>query len=321
MSQATFVARVARKWMETPEICGLELVSSDGGPLPPFTAGAHVDLHLPGGVVRQYSLSNDPVETHRYRIAVLREPASRGGSRAVHESIDAGQSLTVGGPRNAFALAPGAHRRLLVAGGIGITPLLCMAEQLLREGGDFELHYAARSADRMAFRGVLADQRWAGRVQLHPDDGDPGQRLDLARLLGTPAPDLHLYACGPVGLLQATLDTARAFGWHDANLHWELFGASANAGPADAPFEIELASSGQVLAVPSGKSAAQVLVEAGTGLLTSCEQGVCGTCLTRVLAGTPDHRDSYLTPEERAANDQFLPCCSRACGGRLVIDL
>src|SRR5262249_324442 len=143
-------------------------------------------------------------------------------------------------------------------------------------GGDFELHYAARSGDRMAFRDLLADPRWAGRVQLHPDDGDRDKRLDLARLLATPASDLHLYACGPAGLLQATLDTARASGWHEANLHWELFGATADGGAADAPFEIELARSGRVLSVPAGKTAAQALLEAGTGLLTSCEQGVCG---------------------------------------------
>jgi vanillate O-demethylase ferredoxin subunit len=319
MSQATFVTRVARKWMETPEICGLELVAADGGPLPSFAAGAHVDVHLPGGVVRQYSLSNDPAETHRYRIAVLRESDSRGGSRAVHDAVDTGHALTLGGPRNAFALEPGAHRRLLVAGGIGITPLLSMAEQLLREGADFELHYAARSVDRMAFRELLGDPRWGSRVHLH--DGDSGRRLDLAQLLGTPAADLHLYVCGPSGLLQATLEAARASGWQDTNLHWELFGAATAGDAPDTPFEIELASSGRVLPVPSGKTAAQVLVEAGTGLLTSCEQGVCGTCLTRVLAGTPDHRDSYLTSDERAANDQFLPCCSRASSGRLVIDL
>ena len=163
--------------------------------------------------------------------------------------------------------------------------------------------------------------RWGSRVRLHLHDGDSGRRLDLVQLLATPAPDLHLYVCGPAGLLQATLETARASGWHDTNVHWELFGAATAGGDADAPFEIELASSGRVLPGPSGQTAAQVLVEAGTGLLTSCEQGVCGTCLVRVLAGTPDHRDNYLTPEERAANDQFLPCCSRASSGRLVIDL
>lgn len=324
MAQPTIAARVARRWMETPDVCALELVSADGGPLPAFTAGAHVDVHLPGGLVRQYSLLNDPAETHRYRIAVLREPASRGGSVVVH-GLAEGQPLTLGGPRNAFALAQGPHRRLLVAGGIGITPMLCMAEQSLREGSDFALHYAARSASRMAFRGHLSEPRWRGRVHLHAGEGDPARRLDLEALLRAPAPDLHLYACGPAGLLQAALEAARRSGWPESNLHWERFAATsapmAPAAEADAPFEIELARSGRVLRVPAGTTAAQVLVDAGTGLLTSCEQGVCGTCLTRVLAGTPDHRDSYLTPEERAANDQFLPCRSRARCERLVVDL
>jgi vanillate O-demethylase ferredoxin subunit len=325
MAHETITARVARKWLETPDACALELVPADGGRLPAFAAGAHVDVHLPGGLVRQYSLLNDPAETHRYCIAVLREPASRGGSAAVHEHVAEGQLLTIGAPRNAFALAPVAHRRLLLAGGIGITPLLCMAEQSLREGADFALHYAARSASRMAFRERLAEPRWQGRVHLHPDDGDAAQRLDLEALLRAPAPGLHLYACGPAGLLQAALGTARRLGWQESNLHWEQFAATPmalSAEPAgDAPFEIELARSGRVLHVPAGMSAAQVLVEAGTGLLTSCEQGVCGTCLTRVLAGTPDHRDAYLTPDERAANDQFLPCRSRARCERLVVDL
>jgi vanillate O-demethylase ferredoxin subunit len=322
-TNATLSVRVARKTQEATDICSLELVSTDGSALPGFSAGSHVDVHLPGGVVRQYSLCNDPAETHRYLIAVLRDPGSRGGSVAVHDAVKEGDELEISEPKNHFALAHEAQRSLLLAGGIGVTPILCMAERLAVTGADFEMHYATRSRDRMAFIERIQGSAFAGKVQFHFDDGAPEQRLDLQALLAQPQAGTHLYVCGPKGFMDAVLGAARAAGWGEAQLHWEFFSAGADTAPrtGDEAFEVQLASSGRVVVVPPDKTVVQALAEAGVEVLVSCEQGVCGTCLTRVLQGTPDHRDVYLTPEEQEANDQFTPCCSRAKSARLVLDL
>jgi vanillate O-demethylase ferredoxin subunit len=320
-SSPTLQVRVARKAIEAEDIVTLELVAADGGALPPFSAGSHIDVHLPGGLVRQYSLCNDPRETQRYLIAVLREAASRGGSRAVHEQLREGDVLTIGAPRNHFALAHEARRHLLLAGGIGITPLLCMAERLAHLGADFTLHYATRSPARTAFRARIAAAPYAAQVHFHFDDGTTGQRLDLPAVLAQPQDGTHLYVCGPRGFMDAVLQTARAQGWPETRLHYEFFSADVAPAEGDSAFEVQLASSGRIVQVPKDQSVTQALAAAGVEIMVSCEQGVCGTCLTRVLEGVPDHRDSYLTPEERAANDQFTPCCSRAKTPRLVLDL
>ncbi len=322
MTAATLTVRVARKWAETPEVCALELVAADGGALPPFEAGAHLDVHLPDGLVRQYSLCNDPAETRRYLIAVLREAESRGGSVAVHDALREGDTLTIGAPRNHFQLAESAAHSLLLAGGIGVTPLLAMAEALAARGADFSLHYCTRNAARVVFGSRLAQPPLAGRVQLHLSEGPHADRLDIAATLAAAAADSHLYVCGPARFIQAALDAAHALGWPEARVHREFFAAPEveAAGPEQA-FELHLARSGLTVRVEAGQSAVEALHAAGVEVPVSCEQGVCGTCLTTVLEGTPDHRDAYLTDEERAANDQFLPCCSRAVGGRLVIDL
>jgi vanillate O-demethylase ferredoxin subunit len=317
---STFEVRVARKTREAEGICSYELVRADGAPLPPFAAGAHVDVHLPNGLVRQYSLCNAPGETHRYVIAVLRDAASRGGSQAMHDDVDVGTVLTIGAPKNHFPLVD-AERSLLLAGGIGVTPILAMAEALADDGAAFEMHYCARAPERAAFTERLAASRYAGQVHLHYDSGAAEQRLDLAALLAAPAPGTHLYVCGPQGFIDHVLDGARALGWPAAQLHVEYFGAAAVDTGDDRPFDVQLASSGKVVTIPAGRTVLKVLAEQGVAIPYSCEEGVCGTCLTRVLAGEPDHRDLYLTDEERAANDQFAPCCSRARTPLLVLDL
>jgi vanillate O-demethylase ferredoxin subunit len=313
--------RVARKVVEAQDICTFELVAADGRALPAFSAGSHIDLQLPGGFTRQYSLCNDPTESHRYLIGVLRDPASRGGSIALHEQVSEGDLLTISAPKNHFPLAHDAKRHLLLAGGIGITPILCMAERLAITGADFELHYCTRSRERTAFRGRIAASAFAHRVAFHFDDGAPEQRLDLAALLAQPQPGTHLYVCGPKGFMDACLGGARERGWAEAQLHYEFFSADVSPQARDGAFEVMLASSGRVVVVPKDRTVVQALAAAGVEVQTSCEQGVCGTCLTRVLEGVPDHRDMYLAPEEQAANDQFTPCCSRALSPRLVLDL
>lgn len=319
---STIAVRVARRTREAEDICSYELVALDGAALPPFEAGAHIDVHLGDGLVRQYSLCNAPGETGRYLIGVLRDPASRGGSAAMHERIEAGAQLRIGAPRNRFPLVEAGHT-LLLAGGIGVTPLLAMAETLARRGADFALHYCARSPQRAAFRERIAASAFAGRVHFHYDGGEAGRRLDLAGLLGACAPDTHLYVCGPQGFIDHALAAARALGWPAARLHVEYFGAAtvdAEDG-ADRPFDVRLAASGRLVHVPAGRSVLEALAGEGVAIPFACGQGVCGTCLTRVLDGVPEHRDLYLTEEEQAANDCFTPCCSRARTPLLVLDL
>lgn len=320
-SAQTLQVRVARKATEALDIVTLELVAVDGKALPSFSAGSHVDVQLPGGITRQYSLCNDPQETHRYLIGVLRDPATRGGSAAVHDSVKEGDLLQISTPKNHFPLAHEAKQHLLLAGGIGITPILCMAERLAITGSAFEMHYATRAPERTAFRARIAASSFADRVHFHHDNGDAAQKLDLKALLSSPQAGTHLYVCGPKGYMDAVLGTARAAGWPESQLHYEFFGAEVAKSDSDAGFEIKLASSGRIIMVPKDQTVTQALAAAGVEVMVSCEQGVCGTCLTRVLEGVPDHKDSYLTPQEQAANDQFTPCCSRSKTPQLVLDL
>lgn len=305
---------------EAQDICSYELASVDDRPLPAFSAGAHIDVHLPGGLIRQYSLCNHPEERHRYLIGVLKDPTSRGGSLAMHEQIHPGACLPISEPRNLFPLAREARRSLLFAGGIGITPILCMAERLAHSGADFELHYCARSRDRAAFVERLQHSPFADRVFLHFDQ-EPDTVLDAAKVLATPQSDVHLYVCGPGGFMQHVLDTARKQGWQEQCLHREYFAAAPVDAGADGRFSIKVASSGQVFEVPADKSVVQVLQDQGIEVAISCEQGICGTCLTRVLEGVPEHRDLFLTEDEQACNDQFTPCCSRSKTPLLVLDI
>lgn len=298
--------------LEARDILSLELVREDGGQLPAFAAGAHLDVHLGEGLVRQYSLCNDPAERHRYCIGVLRDAASRGGSRAVHERLRVGQRVTVSEPRNLFALEAGAGRSLLFAGGIGITPILAMARSLAGQGGAFALHYSARSPDAAAFVDDLAGLS----AQLYFDDG---QRLQLAEVLAAEPADTHLYVCGPAGYMAHVLDGARAAGWDESRLHREYFAAAPVVRDEDGAFEVRIHGTGQVFTVPADRSITQVLDEAGIVIPVSCEQGICGTCITRVVDGEVEHRDQFLTAEERLG--QMTPCCSRAKGGCLVLDI
>lgn len=316
-----FTVRVAEKVALTPEITQFELVTTDGQALPAFTAGAHIEVQLPGGLQRSYSLCNAPSETHRYQLGVLRDANSRGGSQAMHTQVAQGDVLHISAPRNHFPLAPHARHSILLAGGIGITPMLSMAWQLSADAQAFELHYCTRSSAQAAFATMLAQTPYSNQIHCHVDDGAISQKIDFAALLSRPAPDVHVYVCGPQGFITAVMDTARGAGWSESQLHMELFNAEVSSSDEDTTFEVEIASSGQVVKVPAQQTVVQALAAAGIDIQVSCEQGICGTCLTRVVSGTPMHRDQYLTPEEQAANDQFTPCCSRASSARLVIDL
>ncbi len=310
--------KVVERRREAEGIDSFELARVDGSPLPAFSAGSHIDVHVPGGLVRQYSLCNDPLERHRYRIAVLRDPASRGGSTSMHDKVKAGDTLTISEPRNHFPLEHAPHI-LLLAGGIGVTPLLCMAQRLATSGGSFELHYCTRSLARTAFEREVA--AFGERTRIHLDEGDAAQKLDLPAVLAAQPPGARLYVCGPGGFIDFVVKTAKDRAWPADHVHVEYFGAAPADTTGDQAFQVRLASSGQTYAVAADQSVTQALSAHGVEIMVSCEQGVCGTCLTRVLEGECDHRDYYLTDEERAANDQFMPCCSRAKGPLLVLDL
>lgn len=282
-----------------------------------------MDVHVPAGegLLRQYSLCNPPGERHRYSICVLNDASTRGGSLAMHEQVHQGSRLWISVPRNRFELVRGASHSILLAGGIGITPLLAMAEQLERDGSDFELHYSCRTATRMALRDRLAASPYANRVHLHFDDGPSPQRLSLEQVLKRPLAGTHVYVCGPVGFITACTTAARTFGWPSAQIHFESFSGRLEGHDENDAFEIRLARSGRVIQVNPSQTVVEALAEHGVKIPVSCEQGICGTCVTTVIEGEPDHRDMFFTPAEHARNDRFTPCCSRSKTSCLVVDI
>ncbi|WP_181779476.1 PDR/VanB family oxidoreductase [Pseudonocardia pini] len=314
LEEAHFRARVAAREDLADGVVGLSLTAEHGGPLPAWRPGAHVDLVLGDGLVRQYSLCGDPADRTHYRVGVLLEPEGRGGSRRIHEELHPGATVEVRGPRNHFRLEE-AERYVFVAGGIGITPILAMIEQVERAGRRWTLVYGGRTRRTMAFADRLA--ALGPRVRLWPQD-ELGL-IDLPAALADPAPDAAVYTCGPEPLLRAVEDHCGAH-WPAGSLHLERFAPKQIETAGDTAFEIEL-SDGQVLTVPADRSALDVLEEAGHDILSSCREGTCGTCEVGIVEGEADHRDSVLTPEEQAENSCMMVCVSRAACPRLVLDL
>lgn len=315
-----YSVRVTRKSTIADGICAFELVPVEGGKLPEFTAGAHIDVVTPSGHTRQYSLCSPDWGGRSYRIAVLREQSGRGGSQSMHNDVREGDLIKVSTPRNHFALEKASSPSLLLAGGIGITPILAMAYELLEQGREFELHYCTRSAQRTAFKDELS-QKFAGRARVYHDDGPSEQRFDLAGTLSNAPAGAHLYVCGPAGFIDAVVNQASRSGWSQERVHREFFSAAQVDKGGDTPFEVVVASSGLIATVGANQTVVEALAKIGVEVLTSCEQGVCGTCVTRILEGLPDHRDCFFTDAERSEGDQFTPCCSRAVSDRLVLDL
>ena len=319
MTAATIEVRLEAIRREAEGIASFELVAPDGGPLPPFTAGAHVDLQMPGGLVRSYSLVNSPQETHRYLIAVYRDEASRGGSSWMHQVPRVGDILSISLPHNDFTLAEEARHSILIAGGIGITPLAAMAARLQYLGRSWRLHYAARSPEQAAFAQSLGEltAQPGGDLHFHFSSQQPA-RLDLVRIVAEAAPDTHLYCCGPAGMIDDFLKACA--GRPPQFVHTERFAATQEAA-TDGGFEVVLARKERRFTVAAGKTILDTLLDNGIDVQYACSQGVCGTCLTPVLAGEPDHRDDYLTPEEKASNRCVMICCSGAKSARLVLDI
>lgn len=313
----TLSASVVARRAVAQDIVALELEAADGTPLPPSEPGAHVDLHLPGGLLRQYSLCNPPNAPGRWRLGVLLDPNSRGGSAAVHAGLQVGQVVQIGRPRNHFPLRLDAAHTVLFAGGIGITPILAMAHALHAAGRSFELHYCGRSTARLAFLDELG--ACGDRVQVHVDDGPEAQRLHIDQVLAAPAADRHLYVCGPNGFMDFVTQAAQRLGWAGDTVHLERFGAEVNTDGA--PFTVVAARSGVTFEVQPGERIADKLIAHGFAVRMSCQSGVCGTCVTRVIDGMPDHRDHVQTATEKAANRTITVCCSRSKTRRLVLDL
>ncbi len=298
-------------------INGYELVDPRGRDLPRFEAGAHVDLRI-GGFLRQYSLCNDPAERRRYCIAVLRESDSRGGSRYLHEMVRVGELVEVSLPRNNFPLDPAAKRHLLIAGGIGVAPMMSMIVELRRRHAEFEVHYCTRSPERTAFRKELSPLAVEGRVHFHHDGGDPARGLDVAALLRNPHPGTHLYHCGPGSLMSVAAQAALK--WPANSVHCEYFtGMPQLLTEEDRLFRVRLARSGGEYEVPVGDTIVDVLRRHNVAVRTSCELGYCGACLTPYLAGEPDHRDQVL--EENGRTRYVVICCSRSKTPVLELDL
>lgn len=317
----TFQVRVRAVTYEAEGILGFELM-----PLPPatalpaFTAGAHIDLHLPNGLVRSYSLLNDPAETHRYRIGVNRDANSHGGSRWVHQSLRAGDVLTISAPRNNFVLDESAPTNVFIAGGIGITPILGMIARSQALGTPWTLYYAARTRAHAGFLDMLDAWRTLPGTGVHLNfDQEPGgSLLDLRSIADSLPAGAHVYCCGPLSMLEAYTQAMAEL--PRARVHQEYFSAKDTAA-TDGGFTLELARSHKSLQIPAGKSILDCLIEIGCEPPNSCRQGVCGTCETRVLQGTPDHRDMVLSAAEQAANDRMMVCCSGARSATLVLDL
>jgi len=313
---APLTLRVAHAEKVAADIHAFELRAPSGEDLPPFTAGAHVTVKSPNGSLRKYSLCNDPAERGRYVIAVKRDPAGRGGSVDLVDHTRIGDRVEVSAPHNAFELAEKAPSFILVAGGIGITPLMSMARQLNGEGRRYTLYCLTRSPEHTAFRHELQGADFGGKVVIHHDDGDPARAFDLWPILEKPSA-AHVYCCGPRALLEAVRDMTGH--WSPAAIHFESFiDAGAAARPDDKPFGVRLAKSGDRFEVPAGVSILEVLRSRGHEAPSSCESGTCGTCRTRLVSGEADHRDLVLTQDEKAT--QIMICVSRARSPEIAID-
>jgi tetrachlorobenzoquinone reductase len=294
----------------------LELQTLDGRPLPGYQPGAHIDLHLPNGLVRNYSLTAAVPKPSTYEVGIKRDPASRGGSRYIHDELRIGTTLKIGGPRNNFRLHEDAAHSVLIAGGIGITPIWCMVQRLNALGRAWRLHYACRSRDDMAFRHELDGMPQA---TLHADDESGGQFLDVATIVAAAPKDAHLYCCGPAPMLQAF--EAATMDRPPEQVHIEYFTAKDLPPTKKGGFTVELARSGAEYFIPEGETILNVLLDAGIDIDYSCELGICGACEQRVISGIPEHRDSILSEEEQAENKRVMICCAGCRTERLVLDL
>ncbi|MCU4525693.1 PDR/VanB family oxidoreductase [Acinetobacter pittii] len=304
----------------TSNIRSYELVDQNGGDLPAFSAGSHIDVVLSNGLIRQYSIANCYLDKKRYLIGVLNDDSSRGGSSYIHHNFKEGDVIEINEPRNLFPVHENTNKAVLFAGGIGITPILSMAYFLKSENISFDFYYFTRSQESIAFKDILQNE-FSDQIHFHIEN-DPQQHLNVNEILNQVEVNKHLYVCGPNGFMDFIFDSALKNGWQNEHLHKEYFSADPMINIEDnTEFSIKIASTGKLISVSADESVANALDKNGISIPLSCEQGICGSCLTNVLEGEPEHRDMFLTDEEQASNKLFTPCCSRSKTKILVLDL
>ena len=307
---------------ETSNVKSYVLKGANGTALPTFTAGAHIDVMvtLEDGSAdkRSYSLASDPTDTTAYTLGVLREAQGKGGSAWMHDTLAEGQVVEASNPKNHFPLDDDAEVSLLIAGGIGVTPILAMARSLSAKGASFSMHYAARAPEEMAFK-TEVESVCGENGHLYFDGGDPTKGIDLKELLGHRPAGLHLYVCGPGGLIEAVRSTATEQGWPENTVHFEVFKPEELSGQ-DAALEVVLSQTGKTYSVPADETILDVLLNDGIDIDYDCKMGICGLCAVKVVDGEPDHRDYVLTEDEREGEKLFCPCISRGKGGSITLD-
>lgn len=314
------LVEVAGKRKVAETVWELVLKDPEGKALPHWDAGAHIDIVLEKNLIRQYSLAGDPSDRSEYKIAVLLEPESRGGSTRICRDVNQGDTLVISEPRNHFSLSPDADFYLLIAGGIGVTPLLSMAHQLHANGKAFQLYYRSRSSSWAAYSSELAAQPWSDAVKFYFSDQGGRESFQLDQILNSAPANTQLYVCGPNSFIELVEKTATPLLGEDA-VHSEKFYPEEHDTSGDRAFELVCQKSGVTLEVPADQSIVQVLEQNGIDVPTSCTEGICGSCISKVVEGEVEHRDQVLTKADREKRHLFTPCCSRAAGDRLIVDL
>ena len=318
MTAQNITVQIISRTVYAENIVLLELARPDGGDLPDFDAGAHIDVHITDDLIRQYSLCNAPSQKDIYRIGVLNDAHSRGGSKTIFQEFRVGQNITISKPHNLFPLDTTAPHSILMGGGIGITPMLSMAYSLKQQGKSFEIHYSCTSPEKAGFLDIL-ETDFAPQTVLHFSVYGQTHRVCPTQVIAAAPDSSHVYVCGPQGFMDFVIQQAKHSGVPDTHIHLEYFNAAVDTGGDS--FEVVAEVSGVTLQIPPDKSIVDVLIEAGIDIEKSCEQGICGTCLCDVLDGIPEHRDKFLTEQEQQDNDQIITCCSRAKTERLVLEI
>ncbi|EOQ64337.1 hypothetical protein F935_01104 [Acinetobacter calcoaceticus ANC 3811] len=309
---------VKNRHVEGGNIAVMEFESATSATLPKVEAGAHIDVHLPNGMVRQYSLCQNPNDEGKFRLGILRDPESRGGSVSAFDEIKDGMQIQVSEPKNLFPLLNAKHS-VLIGGGIGITPLITMAYQLAHEGASFELHYCGASPENCAFVDEIKNGELAAFTTFHFKSEGASHRAFFESAIKDIDSESHIYTCGPVGFMDWVINLATTHDFPEQQIHKEYFQVETDT--SGDSFEVVAERSGKIITVEAGETILQALAKEGIEIEMSCEQGVCGTCMCDVIEGEPDHRDVYFTDEEKASNEQILVCCSRSKTPRLVLDI
>ncbi|QRQ12471.1 PDR/VanB family oxidoreductase [Acinetobacter pittii] len=309
---------VKNRHVEGGNIAVMEFESATAATLPKVEAGAHIDVHLPNGMVRQYSLCQNPNDEGKFRLGILRDPESRGGSISAFDEIKDGMQIQVSEPKNLFPLLKAKHS-VLIGGGIGITPLITMAYQLAHEGASFELHYCGASPEKCAFVDEIKNGELAKYTTFHFKSEGASHRAFFESAIKDIDLESHIYTCGPVGFMDWVINLATTHDFPEQQIHKEYFQVETDT--SGDSFEVVAERSGKIIMVEAGETILQALAKEGIEIEMSCEQGVCGTCMCDVIEGEPDHRDVYFTDEEKASNEQILVCCSRSKTPRLVLDI